>query len=120
MPNFSAEPPATGEFNDSSPVAGFVFDRYGIIRNINASAASLVGRQQRELLHRSFIPYIRPDHRDTFLAHIWRVQEGRSPQVCRVVLRTSSNAEMVVGINSVERRNGHGSIDILSYATTVT
>ena len=79
---------------DFSPVGYAIFDRHGVIEEINLTAASLLERDRRRLIGYPLLHFVMADDRGAFLDHLRRCRRGQEPQVTtelRVLQRTGGS-----------------------------
>lgn len=71
-----------------APVGYFVFDKNGIIVDVNSTGLDMLMIQlgQRNLLHKPFLVYLHSNDRKKFVEHIHRVIESGEHQTCELKL----------------------------------
>ncbi len=93
---------------DEAPVGYVVFDRAGVIRAVNLTAAKMLGRPDSELEGGSFLPFLVAAQHDAFLNHLRRVfdQSGLPSAADDLVLDFNSHAtERVMRLRSSRRES---------------
>lgn len=70
-----------------APVGYFMFDRNGLVIEVNLTGASLLGRQRDRLLHKPFVAYLTSRSRATFLSHLQTVQATEFSHTCELAIQ---------------------------------
>lgn len=93
---------------DEAPVGYVVFDRAGVIRAVNLTAATLLGCPRSELEGVSFLPFVVDAQLDTFQNYLLAVFEETAscPVPCDLVLHLRESSRIrVVRLCSIRREN---------------
>jgi len=77
------------ELYNFAPIAYLTLDVHGVIRNINLSGATLLGRDRRYLIDRPLLAYIAPDYQTTFFRYLHTLQKPGSRGQTELVLAGS-------------------------------
>jgi PAS domain S-box-containing protein len=86
---------------DLAPFAHLTLDRNGIIRNLNLTAANLLGRRRDHLLGRPFLPLVfRRDH-PRFLSHLRELRRGKDHATVELELQPANAPRVAVQMETV-------------------
>ena len=87
------------ELYDFAPVGYFTFDRRGLIREANLTAARMLGTDRQKLINRPFIAFIAdPVGRDLFSHHLKHVLQHQDIQRCEIKLQVQDSATVFYGL----------------------
>ena len=90
---------------DFAPVGYVTFDRDGIIRAANLTAADLLGVERSRLIGRRFVQIVKVEYRPTFTAFLGSVLTSRGKEACQVALK-GGNHSLFVQIEAVIAASG--------------
>lgn len=87
------------ELYDFAPVGYFTFDRRGLIREANLTAARMLGTDRQLLINKPFISFIAdPVGKDLFSHHLKQVLQKQEIQRCEIKLQGQDNAAVFYGL----------------------
>ena len=90
---------AFAELYDFAPVGYVTFDRRGLIREANLTAARMLGTDRQMLIDKPFIVFIAdPVGRDLFSHHLKHVLQNQEIQRCEIALQGQDNATIFYGL----------------------
>jgi PAS domain S-box-containing protein len=74
------------ELFDFAPVAYFVFDATGMIRQLNLAGAALLGRDRGRVAGQRFERYVKPSHHAQYAAFCDKLRAGGPKDTCELTL----------------------------------
>jgi PAS domain S-box-containing protein len=83
-----------------APVGYITFDGKGCIREINDTAAELLGFTSKELMGRPFVPYLTQPDRKVFLKHLRQCRHEKSEQSGLFRIPTRDNGERLIELTT--------------------
>jgi len=87
------------ELYDFAPVGYFTFDRRGLIREANLTAAQMLGTERQFLINQPFISFIAdPVGKDLFAYHLKHVLQNTGIQRCEINLLGHGSANIFFGL----------------------
>ena len=86
---------------DSAPNGYFTFNPQGIILKANLTGGRLLGVERGSLRRTSFLPYVVPEFRAEFRAHLHQVFATQARQFCTLQLASSEGAPRHVTLESI-------------------
>ena len=100
------------DFFDFAPVGYFTFNREGLILDVNATGAILLGADRTNLLNQHFSQFISADSQTVFTRHSQQLFDTRQKQTCDVkLLNGHKKAHWVqlesVAVDNVQRTGTH-------------
>jgi PAS domain S-box-containing protein len=100
--NFAPREPegSDARLYDCSPVSYVTLCDRGIIRDINLTAAALLGQERPRLLEQPFIQFVQPPYRDSFRSHLTDCRSGRVPAVANLVLAGAEGQSVAAEMRS--------------------
>jgi PAS domain S-box-containing protein len=93
---------------DFSPVGYFLFDKSGLIKEVNVTGANMLGIEKRLLQTKPFQSFVDPDHRAVFRDHLSEVFRSLTGSGCEVVLRRSDGGKIHARLQSLSFVTGEG------------
>jgi two-component system sensor kinase FixL len=103
---------------DYAPIGSVTLDSKGCIREINLTAARMLGRERPQLLTMPFVPYVAKPHCSVFLHHLRECRSKSQEVTCEVALRKRGGHAISVELRSVPVLDPqHGDI---AYRTAIT
>ncbi len=87
-----------------APIGYFIFDEAGIIHDVNLTGMKMLHKARRQVLHKSFFPFLSPEDRHQFGAHLAYVIESGERQSCDVCLQ-QTDGKIFVEIQSTPIHN---------------
>ncbi len=91
-----------------SPAGYFTFDDKGLIRELNAAAANLLGFEKAMLLDRPFRIFAAPEYGDIFTQHRLDVMTSRERRSCELKLVKRDKSSFYASMESIPSANGAG------------
>ncbi|MBC7963827.1 MAG: sigma 54-interacting transcriptional regulator, partial [Steroidobacteraceae bacterium] len=101
------------ELYDFAPIAYFIFDSGGVIREVNLTGAQLLGVERGALVNNPFSSFIaEADERRIFSSHLETVLQGEGNQRCDLRLTGNDGTPIYgqlksVSLDNVGSKNGH-------------
>lgn len=92
---------------DFCPAGYFVFDRDGVILNINATGVNLLGKDINSLCGNKFSKFVCPEHQDIFNSHRKQVFCNGGKAECELKLRKKNGDPFYVRLDSVVVSEGN-------------
>ncbi|HVW25747.1 MAG TPA: ATP-binding protein [Polyangiaceae bacterium] len=89
------------ELYDFAPVAYYTFDPLGVIREVNLTGASMIGRDRTALIGQPFVALVKLDEPEIFFGHLRRCAAARRPTVTEMCFSTPRHPELSVQVVSV-------------------
>jgi two-component system cell cycle sensor histidine kinase/response regulator CckA len=86
---------------DSCPVGYFVFDRDGVILNINIAGVNLLGKDINSLLGNKITQFICQRYQNVFDSHRKQVFSNKGKAECELKLKRKDGSELYVRLNSM-------------------
>ncbi len=77
------------ELFEFSPIGYFVLDSSGFISQLNLKGASLLGIERANVVGKSFLNYITPQHKEIFNKFLAATFEGEGKQTCEISVQVS-------------------------------
>ncbi len=93
---------------DFSPMGYFIFDKNGLIKEVNVTGANMLGMEKRLLRARPFYTFIDPDHRAVFRSHLSEVFRTLTSASCEIVIQRSDGAKIHARLHSLSFVLGEG------------
>jgi PAS domain S-box-containing protein len=93
---------------DFSPEGYFIFDKTGLIKEVNLTGANMLGMEKRLLRARPFQTFIDPDHRAVFRNHLSEVFRTQAGSSCEIVIHRSDGAKIYARLHSLSFVMGEG------------
>jgi PAS domain S-box-containing protein len=93
---------------DFSPMGYFIFDKKGLIKEVNVTGANMLGMEKRLLRARPFYTFIDPDHRAVFRNHLSEVFRILTSASCEIVIQRSDGAKIHARLHSLSFVLGEG------------
>ncbi|MBS1192714.1 MAG: hypothetical protein H6Q97_693, partial [Nitrospirae bacterium] len=86
---------------DFAPVGYLTFDKAGVIREVNLTAANLLGIERRSLVKKPFSAFVSKDDRDAFQRHCSEVSEERTKQSIEIRLKRWKGTDFFALLESI-------------------
>jgi len=86
---------------DYAPIGFLTFDARGCVREINLTAARLLGRERSQLIGMPFLTHIAKGHWKEFLQHMNACRHSEGPVVSDLAVRTRDRRTVQVELRSV-------------------
>ena len=86
---------------DFAPVGYLTFDKAGVIREVNLTAANLLGIERRSLVKKPFSDFVSKDDRDAFRRHCSEVSEERTKQSIEIRLKRWKGTDFFALLESI-------------------
>jgi PAS domain S-box-containing protein len=93
---------------DFSPMGYFIFDKNGLIKEVNVTGANMLDMERRLLRARPFQTFIDPDHRAVFRNHLSEVFRTQTGSSCEIVIQRSDGAKIYARLHSLSFVMGEG------------
>lgn len=84
-----------------APIGYFVFDKHGIIHDVNLIGSNMLQAARRHVLHKSILDYMTPEYQGQFKKHLLHVIDVNDRQSCDIALVRSDGQPYYVEIQSV-------------------
>lgn len=94
------------ELYDFAPVGYFSLSADGRIRQLNLTAARLLGRERSYLLDRGFLDFVPTDHQRLLRAFLTRIFAGEPAEPCEVEVLRLKEPPVIVRLTGVLSPNG--------------
>jgi two-component system, cell cycle sensor histidine kinase and response regulator CckA len=91
---------------DFAPAGYLILDREGGIRQVNLTAAQLLGVERSQLVNRRFGLFVTESDRRTFGDFLQKVFAGQAKEGCEVTLRRENSQPVVVRISGLRSVDG--------------
>jgi PAS domain S-box-containing protein len=88
---------------DFAPVAYVTLDTSGLIRDLNMTAANLLGESRARLMERPFVLFIVPEYRRSYLGHLNRCRSTSQPLTTELMLRRRDGSHLPVELRTSDR-----------------
>ncbi|HWR73265.1 MAG TPA: PAS domain S-box protein, partial [Nitrospirota bacterium] len=95
---------------DFAPVGHFTFDPAGVLREINLTAAKMLGVERRSLVNKPFSSFLSKDDNDAFRLHCAAVLENRTKQTIEIRLKRKDRTEFFALLESIAVENHEGNV----------
>ncbi len=92
---------ANADQYDYAPIGFLTFDAKGCVREINLTAARLLGRERSQLLGMPFLTHVEKGHWKDFLHHMSECRRKQKAVVSDLALRTRDRRTLQVELRSV-------------------
>jgi PAS domain S-box-containing protein len=89
------------DFYDFAPVGYLTFDKMGLIKRANLTAARLLSIERSLLLKKRFALLIHPESQDLFYFHTQKVVETTTAQTCELVLERKDGTFFYAQLESI-------------------
>ena len=89
------------ELCDFAPTGYLTFDKMGLIKRANLTAARLLGIERSLLLKKRFALLIHPESQDLFFLHAQKVVETATAQTCELVLERKDGTFFYAQLESI-------------------
>ena len=103
---------------DLAPIGYVTLDHKGLVREINLTAAELVGTERRRLNGAVFVRFIAPSCRDDFHKFFRRLFASGKREQCEVRLTTSKKVHLDVLLSGIIVRDDEGNPAVCQIAIT--
>lgn len=94
------------ELYDFAPVGYFSLSADGRIRQLNLTAARLLGRERSHLLDHGFLDFVSSEHQRLLRAFLTRIFAGEAAEPCEVQVLRLSKSPVIVRLTGVLSPNG--------------
>jgi PAS domain S-box-containing protein len=101
------------ELYDFAPVGYFIFDRHGLVQEVNLTGAQLLGIERQKLTNKSFTSFIADaDGREIYASHLESVMQKQGMQRCQIRL-TGKDGSVVYGqlksvpLDNIGKKDGY-------------
>jgi PAS domain S-box-containing protein len=91
---------------DFAPVGYFTFDQKGFVKELNLTAAKLLGGEREIILGKPFRIFIAPEYADVFLRHRKSILRNGQKQRCELKLVRMNQTSFYAAMESVAARDG--------------
>ncbi len=93
-----------------APVGYFTFDIKGVVRELNLTAAEMLGfaGRARDIVGKPFLPFVAGRHKTVFLAHCRLVLRSAEKQTCEILLQRKDGTKFAALIESIAFHGGSG------------
>jgi PAS domain S-box-containing protein len=109
------------ELYDFAPIGYFIFDKKGLIKDVNLTGAALLGVERRNLVGNPFNPFILPEDRNAFLGHRNEVCSTDTKHTCEITLARKNGTTFYASMESIALKDTEGnSAQCLSSVTDIT
>lgn len=105
------------ELYNFAPVAYLTIDAQGVIKNINLSGATLLGRDRRYLIDRPLLPYIAPDYQGAFFRYLHMLQSPGARGQTELLLATGA---VCVAVDAMTATTKEGTLLYRMVMTDIT
>ena len=96
---------------DFAPVGYFVFDKSGIILDVNLTACSMLGVERSNLINRPFATRLNWDSSDKLYLHLKRIFTTAEPESCELQLKPGKDGtEIFVQMQSQPVKNSYDNV----------
>ncbi|RJQ43350.1 MAG: PAS domain-containing sensor histidine kinase [Nitrospiraceae bacterium] len=97
---------------DFAPVGYFIFDKDGLILDVNLTGAALLGKERSLLIKKPFSLFIDKDDLDVFHKHRREVLESGRLCTCEIMLKSKTGSPIYIRLSSIpaqesEDTSGH-------------
>ncbi len=97
------------ELYDFAPIAYFIFDPHGLIREVNFAGALLLGVERQLLTNKDFVSFIADEGgREAFSNHLETVMQKQNKERCEISLKTKDGALVHGQLKSVTLKTNEG------------
>ena len=103
---------------DLAPIGYATLDRKGLIREINLTAAELLGTERRYLNGSVFVRFVAPLFRDDFHKFFRRLLESKKREQCELRLTPSKKVRLDVLLSGISVRDDDGKPNLYQIAIT--
>jgi PAS domain S-box-containing protein len=93
---------------DFAPVGYFTFDKYGLILEVNLTAAKELGLKRSLLINKPFRTYIVTEDRKLFDQYIQKVFKSGDRQTCEIRLKKKDGKEFYAQLESIALEESSG------------
>ena len=93
---------------DFAPVGYFTFDKHGLIREANLTAATELGIERSLFMNKPFRAYIVMEDREIFDSHLQKVYKSDARQTCEIRLKRKDGSEFYAQLESIAVLNSKG------------
>ena len=109
------------DYFEFAPVGYFIFDRSGVILDVNPNGALLLGQDRERLLQQPFANFIATDSGDIFRAHSRQLFKSRIKQACDLKLLNGNDAPHWIHLESIAVQDSGGNYnEIRTVANDIT
>lgn len=95
---------------DFAPIGYLILDVQGVVREINLTGASMLGRERAELVDRPLVPYLEPHDGKTFFNHLNKAFGDPVKATVELALRPHGGERPWVKLESVRVRSGDATV----------
>ncbi len=95
---------------DFAPIGYFIFDKSGLILEVNLTGAGLLGADRRLLINKPFTVLVGKDDRDAFRAHLRETLQRETRQLCEIRIRRKDGSDLSVQLQSIAVEGPAGNV----------
>jgi PAS domain S-box-containing protein len=89
------------ELFDTAPTGYVVFDRDGIVQDINQTGADQLSARRKQVVGKPFLLFLQPEYRDLFSHHLGLTLDVEEEQVVEVILQPKNGSTFWARLQSV-------------------